>query len=127
MVLKKIELKHSEFFLREDGIVEVLFKESSRIGIDECLELINSYKLILKFKKYPLLHIVENYVTFEKSAREFSASAEGLQFSLAEAYVITSLAHKLVANFYLKVNKPPVPTKFFRNRREAEKWLQGYL
>lgn len=125
--INRIVLSHSEIFLRDDGLVEILIKESSSISADECAEMIASYKTILENKKYPLLHIVENYVVFEKSAREFSVTEEGVSFSGAEAYVITSLAHKLLANFYLKVNKPPVPTKFFRSRVEAEEWLTAYL
>jgi hypothetical protein len=122
-----ITLSHSEIFLREDGIVEILIKESSSISDVECKEMLASYKTILNNKKYPMLHIVENYVSFEKSAREFSASPEGMAFSEVEAYVINSLAHKLLANFYLKVNRPPVPTKFFSTKKEAITWLQKYL
>ena len=123
----KILLDHSEIFLRKDGIVEILIMESSIIGKDQCIEITNAYKQLLEPKKYPLLHIVKDYVTIDKEAREYSVSEEGLMFSKVEAYVINSLGHKILANFYMKVNRPSVPTQFFRHKEEALKWLTKFL
>lgn len=120
-------MSHSEIFLRNDGIVEILIKESSVIGREECIEITDSYETILESQRFPLLHIIEDYVTIDKEAREYAASEEGLRYSKVEAFVINSLAHKILANFYMKVNKPSVPTKFFRSREEAEDWLSKYL
>ena len=39
---------------------------------------------------------------------------------------IKSLAHKILASFYLKINKPVVPTCFFNNKIDAEKWLKSF-
>lgn len=123
----KIELKHSTVFLRADGIVEIQVRENADISEKECVEIKNAYEEILEPKKYPLLHVVGNYVTFDKSAREYSSSEDGLKFSLAEAYVINSLPHKILANFYIRVNKPSVPTKFFGTKQEAVAWLLKYV
>ncbi len=123
----KIILAHSEVFLRDDGIVEILIKESADIGIEECKEIIDAYRKLLENKKYPLLHIVEDYVNISKAAREYAASEEGLSFSKVEAFVINSLAHKMLANFYMKMNKPSVLTRFFRTKKEAEEWLLQYV
>jgi hypothetical protein len=45
----------------------------------------------------------------------------------ADAFVIYSLPQKLVGNFYLKVNKPPVPTRFFKTPEEAIRWLRKFV
>lgn len=118
-----VKLSHSEVCLRSDGIVEINVKENSDIGEKECRELMDAYNEILENRKYPLLHVVGNYVTMDKEAREFSSSEEGLQFSKAEAFVINSLPHKIIANFYMRVNNPSVPTKFFSTKQEAVAWL----
>lgn len=125
--LNTVSLLHSDVSLRIDGIVEIDVKENSEIGEKECRELTVAYKQILELKKYPLLHIVGNYVTMDKEAREYASSEEGLQFSIAEAFVINSLPHKILANFYMKVQKPSVPTKFFRSKQEAIDWLLKYV
>tara|TARA_B100002051_G_C16436312_1_gene486713 strand:- start:163 stop:552 length:390 start_codon:yes stop_codon:yes gene_type:complete len=123
----KIKLNHSEIFLRADGIVEIHVHENADIGEKECIDIMNAYEQILEPKKYPLLHLVGNYVTMDKEAREFSSSEEGLRFSKAEAFVINSLPHKILANFYMKMNKPTVPTKFFGTKQEAVAWLKKFL
>ena len=97
------------------------------MGEKECREIMDAYEVLLEKKKYPLLHIVKDFVTVDQEAREFAASEEGLRFSKVEAYVINSLAHKILANFYMKVNRPSVPTRFFRTKKEAVEWLSKYL
>jgi hypothetical protein len=32
--------------------------------------------------------------------------------------------HLLLGNFYLKINRPLIPTRFFRNRDQALTWMQ---
>lgn len=123
---RKIVLNHSEIFLRSDGIVQINVFNNTDFEAKECAEVTGAYDQLLEPKKYPLLHIVGEYVAFSKSAREYSASDEGLKYSKAEAYVITSLSHKILANFYLKINQPSVPTKFFGTEKEAVEWLGNY-
>lgn len=125
--INEILLSHSTVLLRDDGMLEVNVKESSDIGVDECQELTAAYESLLGEKKCPLLHIVGDYVTMDKEARDYASSELGLKFSIAEAFVINSLPHKILANFYMKVQKPSVPTKFFKSKSEAEDWLSKYL
>ncbi|MCB0400660.1 MAG: hypothetical protein KDD41_01110 [Flavobacteriales bacterium] len=123
----KIELGHSTVELREDGIVEIHFKEKMVIGLDEAREITQCYDGLLEKRKYPLLHVAGNYVQATEEARAYGASEEGLRYSLAEAYVIRSLAQKIIANFYMKVNRPSVPTRFFGTKQDAEVWLKEFL
>jgi hypothetical protein len=123
VIEKKIHIGHSTIELRKDGIVEIHFLENTDYGLEEVEELISAYDQILENKKYPLLHIPQNFVSFSKETREFSVTDRGSQYSKAETYVIINLAYKIMSNLYLKVNRPPVPTKFFKTMREAEDWL----
>lgn len=129
MVDKKhtIKLEHSEITLREDGIVQIQFCESCDIKTKECEEITLACDQLLEAKKYPILHLSGKYVSITKEAREYSVSKRGQQYSAAEAFVFYSLAHKIVANFYIKINKPPVPTQFFTTKEAAIIWLQTFL
>ncbi len=121
-----IELTHSTVTLRKDGVLQIDVNDNVDVGIDECVELTNAYQILIGDSKVPLLHIVGNYVTMDKDAREYSASEIGLKFSIAEAFVINSLPQKMLANFYMRVNKPAVPTKFFDSIEKAEEWLKNF-
>lgn len=124
---KIIKLKHSTIQLREDGILEVEFADDLVLDAMKCDELITNYSSLLGDKKVPILHIFGKYTEATKEAREFSASPRGLKHSLVEAYVLSSLPHKLLLNFYIKFNKPKVPTKFFGTKQEAVAWLLKFI
>lgn len=123
----KILLSHSIIYLRNDGILQVDFADNCMLDVLECKELIKSYTLILDTKKVPILHVFGKYTNATKEARDFSVSAEGLKHSLVEAYVLNSLAQRLLMNFYIKFNKPSVPTKYFTSKIEAIAWLLKYV
>ncbi|HRD39919.1 MAG TPA: hypothetical protein PLC65_14920, partial [Bacteroidia bacterium] len=46
-------------------------------------------------------------------------------YRLADAFLVRSLAVRIVANFFIKVTKPKVNTKLFTDEKEAVKWLEG--
>lgn len=48
-------------------------------------------------------------------------------YSIADAFVISSTAQRIMANFYLKIYKPERPTKFFNNAEDALFWLKQFL
>jgi hypothetical protein len=42
----------------------------------------------------------------------------------ATALFVDAPVSQLLANFFLRVNKPTIPTKMFTSETEALKWLQ---
>ena len=73
--------------------------------------------------------IIRMYVKLPKGREEvrvFSASPESHIYTLADAIAYDSLAHKLIGNFYIKHNKPSVPTKIFPTKEEAIAWLKTF-
>lgn len=126
-IKKHIKLSSGIILFRKDGIVEVIFENQLLLDLDQCYEIMEAYKTNLGDKRVPILHIIGKYMNVTKESREFAASPEGLKYSSAEAYVFDSLPHRIIADFYLKFNKPAVPTKFFKTKTEAEVWLKSFL
>ena len=62
-----------------------------------------------------------------KEARDHSAELEKTYPGIASAVIADNLAYKIIANFYLKLNKPKTPYKVFNNIDSAEVWLKTYL
>lgn len=50
-------------------------------------------------------------------------SPPGYEHTLADAIVVVGLLQRITADFYLKFNKPEVPTKIFRTEIKAREWL----
>ncbi|MCB0762437.1 MAG: hypothetical protein KDC12_13000 [Flavobacteriales bacterium] len=61
----------------------------------------------------------------DPEVREWLSSEERLNFILADAFVVNSMALRIVANFYLKYNRPKHPTRTFNSFEEARKWIAG--
>lgn len=57
-----------------------------------------------------------------KEARDFMTK-EGQKGIKAGAFIVGNKVTSVIINFYLSVNKPRVPTKFFTDRSKAIEWL----
>lgn len=75
------------------------------------------------YEKYYALIDTTEHVDSSAEARNYYAKSELTKYRLADAFVIGSLATRLVTNFYFAINKPTVPSKMFNNKKEAMNWL----
>ncbi|HEY1037941.1 MAG TPA: hypothetical protein VGF30_00970 [Bacteroidia bacterium] len=122
-ILKQRHFPHSTVSLREDGIVHVEFTDFAKIGTNECREVNNTIGEFGNEQKTLVLMETATNTQFDKEAREFSASPEGMRYTKADAFVVHSTAQSMLVNFYLKINKPPQPSRSFHKREDAIKWL----
>jgi len=65
----------------------------------------------------------ESFAEMDPEVREWSANTSGNHYTYVDAIVISNFAQKLVADFYLKFNKPPMPTKIFKSKEKALEWI----
>lgn len=93
--------------------------EHVKIMLDTFLELTNG-------KPSHIIMFIGAFSTFGKEAREYSANPENLTGVTAIAYVIDNLGHKLVINFFMKINKPPISIKVFTDEKSAVDWVEKY-
>lgn len=75
------------------------------------------------YEKYYALIDTTNHVDSSAEARNLYASSELTKYRYADAFVIGSLATRLVTNFYFAINKPTIPSKMFNSKKEALNWL----
>lgn len=65
----------------------------------------------------------ESFAEMDPEVREWSANTSGNNYTFVDAIVISNFAQKLIADFYLKFNKPPMPTKIFKSKEKALEWI----
>ena len=123
-VIKEIVVEQGKIALRADGIIEIHSTDHFEYDVKHVLENYDYIKKLKTTEKALILNVVGYNATMTKEVREYVAKGYHQSFIKAEAFVIKSLAHKLLANFYLKINKPIVPTGFFNSKVDAEKWLK---
>lgn len=122
---KQIQLTHSKVWMREDGIVVLEFCDHIELDVKEAKELLQATKEISGGKKVLILNVAGKQTTATSAARDFAASPEAVEYTLAEAYVVNNLPQKIIANFYINFHKPLVPTKIFNNTEAAILWLKS--
>lgn len=70
-----------------------------------------------------LIFEAEGDIVTTPEMRQVSASAEYNSHFIAVALVSPSVAMKILGNFYMRINRPVVPTRFFSQHDPAEAWL----
>ena len=124
VIANSITTKISVVSLREDGILLIEIKPDKEFTVFDFNELVAAAKDIGNGQKFLNLIIVGDNTLPDNEARVASCSKAGSIYKIADVFVINSLAQTLVANFYMKFNKPFVPTRFFKNKGDAIIWLK---
>lgn len=123
-IIKEIDSKEANIALKSNGIVYVLFKNDCVLDVDLQFRLLDSYNEITGGKLMPFIFLAAENVTITKEARDNATSLESISPLGASAAIVTNLAYKLIANFYMRLNKPKRPFKTFSNEEEAVIWLK---
>jgi hypothetical protein len=108
---------------KEGDIVNVLYKPGSIWGIKAAKEAV---ALRLKFtegKIYKAIAYIANVRTATPEAREYLSSAEAYEGVNKVAIVTHAPISTLLGNLFISINKPPKPTRLFKSKEEALKWL----
>lgn len=122
-ITEQIVLGHACVQRTDDGVITLRIFGNAIIGHDEAKEMNDAIGALSGGNESLVLIMADEITQFSKEALAFSASAEGLRYTKADALVVKSLAQRITANFYLAVNAPPKPSKIFNSESEARKWL----
>lgn len=110
--------------LYSNNIFHIYFFSGSLVDMDFVKE-INEFNASLGGLAHLNLFEFEDHVDLDPEVRDWAAAPDGNKQTVADALVINSLGHKILANFYIKFNKPVKPTKLFNKQSKAVSWLLG--
>ena len=113
-------------WLNEDGYIIAV---GSNHQLHTLAHAVENTELIARIRgnvRRPFLIDMSKVKSMSKEAREYYAGPEPKKNITAVAILTTSLVGKAVANFFLLLTKPSVPTRMFTDFEEARKWLQQY-
>jgi hypothetical protein len=126
-IVKHIELNEALISLRSDGIAVVKFQKNVVLDVPLQIRLLVAYNELVGNKLTPFLFEAEEGVTITKEARDNATNLEEESPCMASAVVVQNIAYAMIANFYMKFNKPKRPYKVFNNKPEAVDWLKLFL
>ncbi len=121
-------ITHKKFAVKvhDLGFYELSVFNNEEIQITDISQILAAMKE-LSGEKMPVLVICPEFATTNSEVMKYLSKNENFPYSKAGAYVVFSLAQRLLANFYLKITTPERPTKFFNNKEEAINWLKEFI
>ncbi|MBC5772871.1 hypothetical protein H8S95_02260 [Pontibacter sp. KCTC 32443] len=118
------ETPYVKMFIK-DGILHFYYKEIENLDLGVAEACVNSRKEFTGNKDYPCLVDAISIKNFSKEARDYFAN-EGNEGIIANAILTNSTVIKMMANFYIIVNKPVNPTRMFTDKNSALEWLAQF-
>lgn len=107
----------------DEHVVRVVLKREQEIGV-EVAQYLHDFLQEKGVKVFKTLIVIEDDVVILPSAKKWMSDPNRNTRSKADAFVLDSLAKRLIINFYIKHNKPKVPTMTFSSEQEALTWLR---
>ncbi len=103
----------------------VSYKPNTKLDLTAAKTIIEHCTELSGDKIYPALTDITNMPPHDKDVRSYFAN-EGSHNATANAIVVSNSISKVLANFFLTLNKPIVPTKIFTEPSKAAKWLEMF-
>ncbi len=118
------EYKYVSFWKEADDIIAFNYSHDLNMNIEVAKDIVSS-RLEYSDAK-PMYSVIDlsNLKSVTKEAREYMSQPEnGLKGILAGAFISNKPLTTVVINFFLVINKPAVPAKFFTNKEDALNWI----
>jgi len=122
-LVRTIENDFAIVGLRKDGIIHVYYKPRTEITVTVQQVMLVIFHEITSGKKMPFIFQAAEYCTVDKEARENATNLEAESPLKATVVCVSSIAHRLIAEFYYKFNKPLQPYKVVTDFNEGIRWL----
>lgn len=110
---------------RADGIMHIHYLTED-LNLEKSKEVFAFTRQHAPWKLAPLLISGSDFMSDNKESRAYNSSPEVLQHCSAIAFLSDSIAKKLLANFFINLNKGKIPMRFFSTEADALKWLSGF-
>lgn len=118
--------KNFSLTLKDEGYYEIIIEEEGVFGFEELTLLVEAQKT-LGGQKLPVIVMCGEYSSTDIDFIKHLAKNENDPYSKADAFVLKSIAQRLIASFYIKIIVPERPTKFFNKRADADEWIKQFM
>jgi hypothetical protein len=125
--MNKIELNKATCELIEEGVILVTYKDKVEIELEDVIELRNVTNQLACGKDYVSIYDAGEETTVTKEAREISTKEGNIQKRKAIAIIVKHLGQRIIANFFININKKMHPMKVFGKKEDAIKWAKQQL
>ncbi len=118
-----IDLRCYYTWMGSDGIARTKVKPNAKVELEDAKEnsqVINS----LEGDKFCIIVDTTQITSITKEARDHFSMKGRKSKVIAIAIIVKSPLSKIIANFFMGLNKPVVPVKLFNNEAQATDWCK---
>lgn len=108
----------------DSDILRIEYKPDVYVDLEQFDENMKAYRQLMTTERVFLLTVVNPGAEMSLEVRNLFASKERSKFKIAEAFVISTLAHKIMADFVLRVQRPHHKISVFTTEEKAIEWLK---
>ncbi|HEY0031542.1 MAG TPA: hypothetical protein VGC65_12330 [Bacteroidia bacterium] len=128
-ILQCIETSTAIISINEEGIGFLHFKDNAHQDISEQMENHEAIKKITGDLPTPFVVSAGEHVTLTREARHNALAIEHLSPMCATAVIVQNLAYRMIAEFYMKIQKPKNPFAVFteKDKDKAYEWCRQFL
>lgn len=123
--MEKIKTKGAELVFRDDLILQINYEEIF-LTLEDSKQIFKFTREHCPWVKSPVYLTGGGFTNQDSDSRKFHGSDEVTKHCSAIAFLSNSLAQRIMANFFMKVIRPKVPTKAFTNEDDAIDWLKNF-
>ena len=127
MTLSKfLVFENFQLTIIDHGFYEVEVFDNADFSVSDLKQLVKAQQEHFDIQ-LPVLTLCSEHANTNIELLNVIAKNKNNPYSKADAFVIKSMAQRILANFYIKIHKPERPTKFFSSKDDAILWLKQYL
>lgn len=121
-LIDELDIGPMIYRLYEGRIFHAIVKKGEKVSMEMTVK---GYDFLDKHGggRFYNIYEFESFAEMDPEVREWAAETSGNNYTYVDALVISNLAQKIIANFYLKFNKPASPTKIFTSVDKAYEWI----
>lgn len=106
--------------LADDGLLYLRWGEGVHVSAEEARQALALVEEMSAGRRYPMLADMANMEITREARQVFGSAGVASKVAL----VGQSAVDRLMAGFFLKVYRPPSPTRFFAEEADAVQWLR---
>ncbi len=107
----------------EGNVFRIDVHESAFLELEDIQEIQMHKALMTKGALYCVLFVCPHFGNLSKESREYLALPETNVNAVAKAVITPNMGTRMLTDFFIVVNKPPVLHKAFSTIETANKWM----
>lgn len=101
--------------------------DNVELEVEDVIELVGFQRELGGGKTYPVIVLPSPTATTNSDLIKYISKKDSLPYTKADAFILTSVAQKILAKLYIRFVPPERPTQFFTRKEEALKWIEKFI